>query len=300
MESTKMSDMTKLHQAVAVGDYSLVKKILKKGLCDPNYKDVDWNDRTPLHWAAIKGNIIAEVGRGLCLVHCYNPHASHGSVTEFKEDSSKSSQWAYQGLQQWNTMEGCQGHVEVMQLLIEYGARPCLVTDVGWTPAHFAAESGHVSVLKILHALHAAIDAPDFFGDTPKRIAQIYGQTACVAFLENYCTKIISDKRGETPSLPMGRGTRFMQPLQIPERGSPIRVLRAAILPLSRAEPECQDHRRTARQKGLPLDQRDEDWDAKKRELELSLPSSNQKTNKKTIKKIRGPTRLSHPKERRM
>uniref|UniRef100_A0A8C9JPZ5 Ankyrin repeat domain 66 n=1 Tax=Panthera tigris altaica TaxID=74533 RepID=A0A8C9JPZ5_PANTA len=197
MESTKMSDMTKLHQAVAVGDYSLVKKILKKGLCDPNYKDVDWNDRTPLHWAAIKG------------------------------------------------------HVEVMQLLIEYGARPCLVTDVGWTPAHFAAESGHVNVLKILHALHAAIDAPDFFGDTPKRIAQIYGQTACVAFLE-------------------------------------------------KAEPECQDHRRTARQKGLPLDQRDEDWDAKKRELELSLPSSNQKTSKKKIKKFRGPTRLSHPKERRM
>lgn len=50
-----MSDMTKLHQAVAAGDYNLVRKILKKGLCDPNYKDVDWNDRTPLHWAAIKG-----------------------------------------------------------------------------------------------------------------------------------------------------------------------------------------------------------------------------------------------------
>lgn len=50
-----MADMTKLHQAVAAGDYKLVKKILKKGLCDPNYKDVDWNDRTPLHWAAIKG-----------------------------------------------------------------------------------------------------------------------------------------------------------------------------------------------------------------------------------------------------
>lgn len=55
MESTRMSDMTKLHQAVAAGDYPLVRKILKKGLCDPNYKDVDWNDRTPLHWAAIKG-----------------------------------------------------------------------------------------------------------------------------------------------------------------------------------------------------------------------------------------------------
>ncbi|XP_022359653.1 ankyrin repeat domain-containing protein 66 [Enhydra lutris kenyoni] len=196
MELTKMSDMTKLHQAVASGDYNLVRKILKKGLCDPNYKDVDWNDRTPLHWAAIKG------------------------------------------------------HMEVMQVLLEHGARPCLVTDVGWTAAHFAAESGHVNVLKVLHGLRAPIDAPDFFGDTPKRIAQIYGQTACVAFLE-------------------------------------------------KAEPECQDHRRTARQKGLPLDQQDEDWDAKKRELELSLPSLNRNTDKKMNKTIRAPTRPGHMKERR-
>ncbi|XP_054424763.1 ankyrin repeat domain-containing protein 66 [Pteronotus mesoamericanus] len=197
MELTKMSDMTKLHQAVAAGNYNSVKKILKKGLCDPNYKDVDWNDRTPLHWAAIKG------------------------------------------------------HMEVMQLLIQYGARPCLVTDVGWTPAHFAAESGHLNVLKTLHALHAAIDAPDFFGDTPKRIAQIYGQKACVVFLE-------------------------------------------------KAEPECRDYRHTARQKGLPLDQQDQDWDAKKKEMELSLPSLCQSTNKKKHKKSRGTIRLSNNKERRV
>ncbi|XP_023575024.1 ankyrin repeat domain-containing protein 66 isoform X2 [Octodon degus] len=130
MAMSKMTDMTRLHQAVAVGDYSTVKRILRRGLCNPNHKDADWNDRTPLHWAAIRG------------------------------------------------------HVEVLRLLLEHGARPCLVTDVGWTPAHFAAESGHLGVLKVLHALHAAIDAPDFFGDTPKRIAQIYGQSACVAFLD--------------------------------------------------------------------------------------------------------------------
>ncbi|KAM9739195.1 ankyrin repeat domain-containing protein 66 [Dama dama] len=195
MELTKLSDMTKLHQAVAAGDYNSVKKILKKGLCDPNYKDVDWNDRTPLHWAAIKG------------------------------------------------------HMEVLQLLVEHGARPCLVTDVGWTPAHFAAESGHLNVLKALHALHAAVDAPDFFGDTPKRIAQIYGQKACVAFLE-------------------------------------------------KAEPQCREYRQAARLMGLPLDQQDEDWDAKKRELELSLPSWNKKTNKKKSKKTGGPSRLNNTKER--
>ncbi|XP_006881989.1 PREDICTED: ankyrin repeat domain-containing protein 66 [Elephantulus edwardii] len=194
MELTKMSDMTKLHQAVAAGDYKLVKRILKKGLCDPNYKDVDWNDRTPLHWAAIKGQM------------------------------------------------------EVLNLLLEHGARPCLVTDVGWTPAHFAAESGHLNVLKTLHALHAAIDAPDFFGDTPKRIAQIYGQKSCVAFLE-------------------------------------------------KAEMECRDHRRVAEQNGLLLDQCDEDWDVKKRELEQSLPSSQNTTKNKNS---RGPARFRNLRGRRM
>ncbi|XP_004710864.1 ankyrin repeat domain-containing protein 66 [Echinops telfairi] len=197
MELTKMSDMTKLHQAVAMGDYNSVKKILKKGLCDPNYKDVDWNDRTPLHWAAIKGQM------------------------------------------------------EVVHLLVEHGARPCLVTDVGWTPAHFAAESGHLNVLKTLHALHAAIDAPDFFGDTPKRIAEIYGQKTCVAFLE-------------------------------------------------KAEVECRDHRHTAQQKGLQLDQRDGDWDAKRKELERALPSSNQSTNKIKNQKRQGPARFSKHKGRRV
>lgn len=64
MELNKMLDMTKLHQAVAAGDYHLVNKILKKGLCDPNYKDIDWNDRTPLHWAAIKGKWV--MFRGSC------------------------------------------------------------------------------------------------------------------------------------------------------------------------------------------------------------------------------------------
>uniref|UniRef100_A0A8C5MG56 Ankyrin repeat domain 66 n=1 Tax=Leptobrachium leishanense TaxID=445787 RepID=A0A8C5MG56_9ANUR len=125
-----MADMTELHQAAALGDYDLVSEILKKGLHDPNYKDIDWNDRTALHWAAAKGQS------------------------------------------------------DTVRLLIEYGARPCLRTDIGWTPAHFAAESGKLSVLRTLHSLHAPIDTPDLYGDTARRIAQIYGHKDCVKFLE--------------------------------------------------------------------------------------------------------------------
>ncbi|XP_063296905.1 ankyrin repeat domain-containing protein 66 [Pelobates fuscus] len=125
-----MADMTELHQAAALGDYDLVSEILKKGISDPNHKDIDWSDRTALHWAAAKGQS------------------------------------------------------DTVRLLIEYGARPCLRTDIGWTPAHFAAESGKLSVLRTLHALHAPIDTADMHGDTPKRIAQIYGHKDCLKFLE--------------------------------------------------------------------------------------------------------------------
>ncbi|XP_030054645.1 ankyrin repeat domain-containing protein 66 [Microcaecilia unicolor] len=123
--------MTELHEAAALGDYDKLEELLKKGLHDPNAKDSDWSDKTPLHWVAARGQI------------------------------------------------------NVLQLLIQQGARPCLRTAVGWTPAHFAAESGKLAVLRLLHSLHAPIDSADFYGDTPKRIAEIYGNKECVQFLES-------------------------------------------------------------------------------------------------------------------
>uniref|UniRef100_A0A8B9EG95 Uncharacterized protein n=1 Tax=Anser cygnoides TaxID=8845 RepID=A0A8B9EG95_ANSCY len=70
------------------------------------------------------------------------------------------------------------------RLLVAHGARPCLRSDTGWTPAHFAAESGRLGALRTLHSLHAAMDATDLFGDTPRRLAEIYGHKECARFLE--------------------------------------------------------------------------------------------------------------------
>ncbi|XP_075057437.1 ankyrin repeat domain-containing protein 66 isoform X3 [Mixophyes fleayi] len=145
-----MADVTELHQAAALGDYDLVSDILKKGLHDPNYKDIDWNDRTALHWAASKGQS------------------------------------------------------DTVKLLIDYGARLCLRTDIGWTPAHFAAESGKLSVLRTLHSLHAPIDATDIHGDTPCRIAEMYGHKDCVKFLETSGTQRLPSRCGSYRR-PLGR-----------------------------------------------------------------------------------------------
>ncbi|CAJ0921922.1 unnamed protein product [Ranitomeya imitator] len=121
------------------------------------------------------------------------------------------------------------GQSDTVKLLVDYGARPCLRTDIGWTPAHFAAESGKLSVLRTLHSLHAPIDATDFHGDSPRRIAEIYGHKDCVKFLE---TGILMN-----------------------------------VIAFRRAEVECRDYRLAAALEDNPLDEKDEDWEDKKSEL---------------------------------
>uniref|UniRef100_A0A3P8STT3 Ankyrin repeat domain 66 n=1 Tax=Amphiprion percula TaxID=161767 RepID=A0A3P8STT3_AMPPE len=174
--------MTELHQAAAAGDYDQVEEILRQNRCNPNQRDIDWSYKTPLHWAAAKGRRI------YCI---FEP---------------------------WCICRFCR-HTETVRILIEHGARPCLRTEHGWTAAHFAAESGRLAVLRLLHSLHAPIDKQDCCGDKPARIAEIYGHQDCVRFLK-------------------------------------------------KAETECQNYRKTAAQKGISVDDTDEEWADESKENE--------------------------------
>ncbi|KAM9787904.1 ankyrin repeat domain-containing protein 66 [Syngnathus typhle] len=49
--------MSELHQAAAARDFDQVREILRRKKCDPNQRDVDWGNKTPLHWAAAKGDV---------------------------------------------------------------------------------------------------------------------------------------------------------------------------------------------------------------------------------------------------
>ena len=74
------------------------------------------------------------------------------------------------------------GYVECIRLLLEHGAKP-VRTLTGWTPAHFAAETGKLSALRALHSAGVRLDKKDNYGCTPKRLAEIYNHTECLKFL---------------------------------------------------------------------------------------------------------------------
>ncbi|XP_041484823.1 ankyrin repeat domain-containing protein 66-like [Lytechinus variegatus] len=87
------------------------------------------------------------------------------------------------------------GHAESIRLLASYGARLDVVTDEGWTATHFACEQGKILALRALYKSGALIDMEDNFGDTPQRVAEIYGHDDCVTFINEARIEIEEKKR---------------------------------------------------------------------------------------------------------
>lgn len=72
------------------------------------------------------------------------------------------------------------GLKEICQQLIERGAD---VNKPGWTPLHYAASNGHLAVMDLLLDHHAYIDATSPNGTTPLMMAARYGSFAAAKFL---------------------------------------------------------------------------------------------------------------------
>ncbi|HNW36987.1 MAG TPA: ankyrin repeat domain-containing protein, partial [Candidatus Ozemobacteraceae bacterium] len=67
--------------------------------------------------------------------------------------------------------------------LVEKGAPVSGTDDLGRTPLHRAASSGHLSILELLVSHKANILSTDAFGNTPLHLAAAAGNDACVKFL---------------------------------------------------------------------------------------------------------------------
>ncbi|XP_072045448.1 ankyrin repeat domain-containing protein 66-like [Amphiura filiformis] len=48
--------MTEVHEAAANGDSTQIETLMNTGRYDANAKDQEWHERTPMHWAALKGH----------------------------------------------------------------------------------------------------------------------------------------------------------------------------------------------------------------------------------------------------
>merc|ERR1711976_333487 len=83
------------------------------------------------------------------------------------------------------------GYVNCINLLLEYGAKGTARMDMGWTPAHVAAEAGKLNALRALHTAGISVTKKDSYKDTPRRLAEVYGHTECI----NYLTQIEEEER---------------------------------------------------------------------------------------------------------
>ena len=71
-------------------------------------------------------------------------------------------------------------------MLLDAGAKGTARMSMGWTPAHSSAEAGKLLALRALVSAGVAVDRKDKYGDTPRRIAEIYGHRECATFLAQY------------------------------------------------------------------------------------------------------------------
>ncbi|MEJ6023251.1 ankyrin repeat domain-containing protein [Ramlibacter sp. PS4R-6] len=77
-------------------------------------------------------------------------------------------------------MASLRGQLELARKLVARGAD---VVKTGWTPLHYAATNGHIPVMELLIEEHAYIDAEAPNGTTPLMMAAMYGTPAAVRFL---------------------------------------------------------------------------------------------------------------------
>ncbi len=68
-------------------------------------------------------------------------------------------------------------------LVVQLLKRDAAVNKTGWTPLHYAASSGQLSIIKLLLENHAFIDAQSPNGTTPLMMAAMYGSNDAVKLL---------------------------------------------------------------------------------------------------------------------
>ncbi|WP_167618982.1 ankyrin repeat domain-containing protein [Maribellus sediminis] len=155
-------DTTLIFQASLEGNTQIVQNALDKGF-DPN--SVDVNKRTALMLAAYNGN--TEIVKLLI---------NKGASVNFTDEINRTA-----------LMYASTGpFVNTVLTLLEAGAEPNLIEkEENWTAAMMAAAEGQLDVLKILIAYGADLDMVDVDGESSLDFANSNGHTAVVEYIKS-------------------------------------------------------------------------------------------------------------------
>ena len=165
----------------AEGGHEAVVRLLLAEKVDTDSKDSD--GRTPLSWAALKGqaSIIQQL-------------LETGIVETDSKDSNGRTPLLFAAKR---------GHKDVVRLLLAEKVDTDSKDSDGRTPLSFAAEEGHEAVVRLLLAEKVDIDSKDSDGRTPLSWAALEGQASIVQqLLETGIVETDSkDSNGRTPLL---------------------------------------------------------------------------------------------------
>ncbi|XP_065650592.1 uncharacterized protein LOC136078729 [Hydra vulgaris] len=192
---TDVHNKNVFHIAVQENQLEALEFLLEQDILD-KINDVDYVYKTPVHFAAAKGNVQA-----LEMLINKNAHinvrdnqertplhlaADQGHVSCVKLIISTSSAEVNSTDAEGKTplhLAASNNHRKVVELLVASGADVCLSDNLGWSPLDYAARNGHVNCLQILLDNGASVDGCKESCYTPLHHASIAGHVECIVTL---------------------------------------------------------------------------------------------------------------------
>ena len=204
-----------LHISCQNGDLHMVRDLIEKHHCNPDYKDS--NGHTLVHIACINGHInlakylIEEVH---CDPHCKNKDgltpvhiaAFNGFIDIVKYlVEEQHCDPSYKAKNDWIPVHlACMsGHLSLAKYFIEQQhSDPASRDNCGWTPLHIACENGHEILTKyLIEKQHCDPNCCDNNAQTPLHLACKGGYLDVIKYLttETHCNPFVVNCNGQTP-----------------------------------------------------------------------------------------------------
>ncbi len=176
--------ITPLHQAADCGNIALIDRLLKGGA---NINSTDDRGRTPLVFSKNKETAMFLMENGGCFL--YKERMDSGATLLRDAIDASDLEYARCLLEHGVKARGLDaaircGNIEVVKLLLEFGANLNYLAEDFKSPLHIAAERGYTAIVELLLDHGIPINKKDKFQRTALQLATLAGHQETVRFLQ--------------------------------------------------------------------------------------------------------------------